>query len=285
MIKNYLKLLRSYQYIKNLFIFAPIFFAFKFKEFYLLLDTIYCFFIFCLIASSIYIINDILDIEEDKLHPEKRNRPLPKGLICKRNAFFLSISLTIISLLFSFFFLKKVFIIIIIYYILNLLYSIKLKNYSIVDVFIVAIGFVLRVFAGAFCINILPSNWIVVITFLLALFLAFAKRRNEIIINKSARKNLCKYNEEFLNAAIILSAGITIVSYILYTVSEEVILRLKTENLCFTSFFVIFGILRYMQIIFVEKKSGDPSKIVIKDNIIKAIFIGWILTFIMLVLF
>ena len=238
-----------------------------------------------MIASSIYIINDILDIEEDKLHPEKRNRPLPKGLICKRNAFFLSISLTIISLLFSFFFLKKVFIIIIIYYILNLLYSIKLKNYSIVDVFIVAIGFVLRVFCRCFLYKYITFKLDCCNNIFIGFIFGFAKRRNEIIINKSARKNLCKYNEEFLNAAIILSAGITIVSYILYTVSEEVILRFKNRNLCFTSFFVIFGILRYMQIIFVEKKSGDPSKIVIKDNIIKAIFIGWILTFIMLVLF
>jgi len=140
----------------------------------------------------------------------------------------------------------------------------------------------LRILAGAFLIQLSPSTWIVLVTFLLALFLALAKRRDDCLLareGKKTRKNIDGYNLEMVNASMTLMAGVTIVAYIMYTVSPEVIVRLGTHNLYLTSFFVILGIMRYMQVTFVEQNSGSPTKLILKDRFLQLVLVGWIVSF------
>ena len=270
-----------HQYIKNFFVFAPLFFSFQAKV-DLFINSLIVFVLFSFIASSVYVFNDLMDIEEDKKHPQKKNRPLASGSISAFKAKLLIVVLTLIPLISSFIINKNLFFILIFYFLLNILYSLKLKHITIVDVFIMAIGFVLRVFAGGVATNIQLSQWIIIMTFLLAMFLAISKRKDDILLafeGKKTRKNIDGYSIEFVNAVMVLMSAVTIVSYILYTVSNDVIERLKTENLYLTSIFVILGIIRYMQISFVEKKKEDPTKIVLKDKFLQLTILLWIVSF------
>ncbi len=275
-------LLRPHQYIKNLFVFAPLLFSFHFSL-ENLLSSIVAFMLFCLTASSIYVFNDLMDIEEDKKHPNKKNRPLASGEVSKKTAKKLIVFLASIAFLSSFLFDIRLFMILLIYFILNILYSLKLKHIAIVDIFIISIGFVLRLFAGALVTNTPLSMWIIIITFLLAIFLSLAKRRDDVLLSiagKQTRKNIDGYNLEFVNASMVLMAGVVIVSYLQYTVSPEVIERLNTHNLYLTALFVVLGIFRYMQITFVEEQSGSPTKIVLKDRFLQITILLWIASFV-----
>lgn len=283
--KEVITLLRPHQYIKNLFIFAPLLFSFSFES-SSIINSIIAFILFSLIASSIYVFNDFMDIEEDKQHPKKRFRPLASGEVSKSTAKVLIVLLSSISLVASFFVSQGLFFVLFIYFSLNIAYSLKLKHISIVDIFIIATGFVLRLFAGSSVIDANLSMWIIVITFLLALFLAIAKRRDDVLLSiegKETRKNIDGYNLEFVNATMILMAGTIIVSYILYTISPEVMGRLSCSYLYLTSFFVILGVIRYMQITFVEQNSGSPTKIVLKDRLLQLTIVFWLLSFITIV--
>jgi len=284
-VKNIIKLLRPHQYIKNIFVFAPLLFSFKFNISNFI-ETLYAFILFSIIASSIYIFNDYMDIEEDKKHPTKKYRPLASGKLSKNTAKFLFFTLSIIALTVAFAINTYLFFVLLIYFILNIAYSVKLKHISIVDVFIIAIGFVLRLFAGNSVLDASLSMWIIIMTFLLALFLAFAKRRDDVILSlkgRETRKNIDGYNLEFINAAMTLMSSVIIVSYILYTVSDEVTTRLNAPHLYLTSFFVILGIMRYMQITFVEENSGSPTKVVLKDKFIKIDILFWLISFLLIV--
>lgn len=282
---NIIKLLRPHQYIKNLFVFAPLFFSFNFvlND---VINTFIVFILFSLIASSIYVLNDYMDIEEDKQHPKKKFRPLASGKVSKNSAKILFLLLSVISLISAYFLNTNLFLVLIIYFILNVAYSLKLKHITIVDIFIIATGFVLRLFAGASVIENQLSMWIIIMTFLLALFLAVAKRRDDVVLasqGKETRKNIDGYNLEFVNAVMVFMSGVIVVAYILYTVSEEVIRRLNSEYLYLTSFFVILGIMRYMQITFVEQNSGSPTKIVLKDKFLKITILLWLASFFVVV--
>jgi 4-hydroxybenzoate polyprenyltransferase len=192
---------------------------------------------------------------------------------------FLSLS----SLCMSFVFNTELFIVLLVYFVLNIAYSLKLKHIAILDIFIIATGFVLRLFAGSAVTDISLSMWIILMTFLLAIFLALAKRRDDVLLSlegQETRKNIDGYNLEFVNAAMVLMAGVVIVSYIQYTISPEVIERLDTNYLYLTSFFVILGVLRYMQITFVEQDSGSPTKVVIRDSFLKVTIFLWLVSFI-----
>ena len=284
-LKNLIKLLRPHQYIKNLFIFAPLVFSFHFtlNDF---INTSIVFILFSLLASSIYVLNDYMDIEEDKQHPKKKYRPLACGKVSKNTAKVLIITLSSLSLISTYLFNIYLFIVLSIYFILNIAYSLKLKHITIVDIFIIATGFVLRLFAGASVIETPLSMWIIIMTFLLALFLAVAKRRDDVLLafeGKETRKNIDGYNLEFVNATMVFMSGVIVVSYILYTVSGEVLNRLHTEYLYLTSFFVILGIMRYMQITFVEENSGSPTKIVLKDRFLQITIVLWLISFFVIV--
>lgn len=282
---NIIKLLRPHQYIKNLFVFAPLLFSFHFST-EDISNTFIVFILFSLIASSIYVINDFMDIEEDNQHPKKKFRPLASGKVSKKTALVLIFALSLFSLVGAFFININLFYVLCFYFILNIAYSLKLKHITIVDIFIIATGFVLRLFAGASVVENQLSMWIIIMTFLLALFLAVAKRRDDVLLSsegKETRKNIDGYNLEFVNATMVFMSGTIVVSYILYTVSSDVIQRLNTEYLYLTSFFVILGIMRYMQITFVEENSGSPTKIVLKDKFLQITILLWLVSFFIIV--
>lgn len=283
--KNIIKLLRPHQYIKNLFVFAPLFFSFNFVKIDFINTTI-VFILFSLIASSIYVLNDYMDIEEDKQHPKKKYRPLASGKVGRNTAKILIVLLSGVSLISAYVINANLFIVLAIYFILNIAYSLKLKHITIVDIFIIATGFVLRLFAGASVIDNQLSMWIIIMTFLLALFLAVAKRRDDVLLafeGKETRKNIDGYNLEFVNAVMVFMAGVIVVAYVLYTVSDDVIHRLNSSNLYITAFFVILGVMRYMQITFVEGNSGNPTKVVLKDRFLQITILFWLASFFVIV--
>ncbi|KIM09346.1 MAG: prenyltransferase UbiA [Sulfurovum sp. PC08-66] len=276
-----LKLMRLHQYIKNFFVFAPMLFSFQFSL-EIFFEVTLIFLLFSLLASSIYIFNDLMDINEDKKHPSKKFRPLASGTVSTKTAYTLIFLFSLLSLGGAFFLNQELFFILSIYFFLNLAYSLKLKHIPLIDIFIIAVGFVLRLGAGNSALDAPLSMWIVIMTFLLALFLALAKRRDDVLLasqGKETRKNIDGYNLEFINATMVLMSAVIVVSYILYCVSPEVTLRLHTRYLYITSFFVILGILRYMQITFVEEKSGSPTKVLLKDKFLQATILLWITSF------
>jgi len=275
--------MRPHQYIKNIFIFLPLFFALKITDTHLLLNAFIAFVAFSLTASAIYALNDYHDIEEDRQHPTKKNRPLAAGTITRPQAkiiiailFFVGFSLMALLSL-------KAVIIVIAYIIINIAYSLQLKHIAILDITIIAIGFVLRLFVGSAATDIPLSMWIVIITFLLALFMALAKRRDDVLIfletGKKMRRVIDGYNLQFLDTAMAIMASVVIVSYVMYATSTEAITRVHSEYLYLTSFFVILGIMRYLQITFVFKDSGSPTKIVMEDRFMQCILICWMISF------
>ncbi len=278
--------MRPHQYVKNIFIFAPLLFSFSFDDTNKTIITFMVFILFSILASSVYILNDLMDVEEDKAHPTKKNRPIASGALSAKTAKVLFVVLASLSLVSSLLISQELFYVLASYFILNVAYSLKLKHISIVDIFIIATGFVLRLFAGSVATDIPLSMWIIIITFLLAIFLALAKRRDDVLLSlkgQETRKNIDGYNLEFVNATMTLMSGVVVMSYILYTVSAEVIERVHTHYLFLSAFFVILGIFRYMQITFVEEKSGSPSKIVVGDRFIKITLLLWLASFIIIV--
>ena len=279
-----IKLIRLHQYIKNLFIFLPLFFAMKITDTELLSNAFIAFIAFSLTASAIYILNDYHDIEEDRQHPKKKSRPLASGAISKYQAIIIMSVLFVsgfsLMVLLSF----KAASVLAVYVAINIAYSFSLKHIPIVDVNIIAIGFVLRLFIGSVVTDIHLSKWIIIMTFLLALFMALAKRRDDVLIfldtGKRMRKVIDGYSLQFLDTAMAIMASVVIVAYTLYTTSPEVEARLNSEYLYLTVFFVILGIMRYLKIIFVDKNSGSPSKIIISDRFMQLTLLGWIGIFI-----
>jgi decaprenyl-phosphate phosphoribosyltransferase len=282
--KNYLRLLRPKDWAKNLFLIVPSFFAGQFfipSRFPYLLEG---FFAFSFFASGIYIINDYRDIEDDRRHPEKRKRPLASGQVKK--PFALAICAGLIALgsvlgyladrHFQFLFILGL------YFFINLLYSYGLKNIAIIDILILSSGFVLRVKGGAVISRVETSEWLIIMTFLLSLFMAIAKRRDDLLLKGETgtdmRKSMRGYNLDFLNTMLGLSSAIIIVAYINYTVSPITVRRLGTSNLYYSGLFVIAGLMRYLQITFVLKKSGSPTEILYKDLFIQITLALWILS-------
>ena len=286
--KNILKLLRPEQYLKNVFVFTPLFFSFSFFNYEKTYMSFLAFFVFSMAASGIYILNDLFDVEEDRNHPQKKLRPIASGNISKSTAYILMSILLMVSLFCAFLINMNFLLILAVYIINNILYSLKLKHISVLDIVMIAIGFLLRVLAGGAVTHIYISMWLIIMTFLLALFLGIAKRREDVVLSDmgiQTRKNVDGYNLEFINAAMVLMAGVIIVSYILYTVSAQIQTKFGTKNLFYTSFFVIVGILRYMQITFVEDNSGNPTNLLYKDRFLHLTIILWIAAFFIIVRF
>ena len=281
--KSYIKLLRISHWSKNLFLFLPLFFSGAFIETPLIgIDIAIGFVCFSLTASVVYIINDIRDVEDDRQHPEKKNRPFAAGTVKISTGIILAMVLLLVSSSVAFWLNPWFLVVLAVYFTTNLAYSLRLKHVPLLDISIIAIGFVLRVVGGGVIPGIYISHWILIMTFLLALFLGFAKRRDDVKIflesGKKMRKSIDGYNMEFINTGMSLMGGVTIVAYIMYTLSEDVVKRLG-NNLYLTSIFVILGVLRYLQITFVQEKSGNPTKILLKDLFIQFILAGFIITF------
>lgn len=287
-ISAYIKLLRPHQYLKNVFILSPLFFAFKFNDLHLLgrvgLVTLF----FCFVASAIYVLNDYFDIEADRNHPTKKDRPMASGAVPVSHGLIMMVAFAVVGCVGIYLISPVALWLTAVYMVNNLLYSFRLKHIPILDITMLSVGFVLRLYIGsAAAEGAVPlSMWIVLITFLLALFLALAKRRDDVLLSaegKKVRKAIDGYNLEFINGAMMVMASVVIVSYISYCISEEVTTRLKTENLYFTVIFVVLGILRYMQITFVEQKSGSPTKVLIRDLFLQLVILGWLVSFVLLV--
>lgn len=281
---NILKILRPHQWVKNTFIFIPLFFGGSLFDMADWTSSLVAFVAFSFAASAIYSINDIVDVEADKKHPKKCKRPIAADLVSKRQASLLAIILAIAALALPFLLNNWMLsVVIALYLAMNLCYCIRLKHYAIIDVCLVAMGFVMRIVAGGVATDIVLSRWIVMMTFLLTLFLSFAKRRDDVLImnetGMAPRKNTSRYNLTFINQAITITGGVMLVCYIMYTVSPEVIERFNSPNLYMTSFFVILGLLRYIQLTVVDERSGEPTRLVLSDRLIQLIIAGWIISF------
>lgn len=282
-ILNIIKLMRPNQWIKNFFVFGPILFSRSFEP-EIITNNILAFISFCLISSSVYMFNDVIDIENDKKHPKKCMRPLASGAVKIKEAVIVGSLLLIVSISASLYVNKYITVILVIYLFNNILYSFKLKHIVIVDIISIALGFILRVLAGSIATQVLPSNWILLCTFFISLFLGFSKRRNEIIIlgekSDSHRKILSEYSETFLDQIILIVLCCTIIFYSMYAV-------LGTENryMVITIIFVAYGIFRYCYLLYVKKVTGGPTEIVTSDKPLIMSVLGWVIAcFIILML-
>lgn len=293
--KDILRLIRPKQWLKNVFVLVPMFFGGALTDGATVFASLVAFLAFCFIASAVYCFNDIIDVEADRRHPVKCKRPIASGAITMKAAYglmALMVMLSLLTLTLGFRFqdsFLSVLGVILFYFLLNLAYCAKLKQYAIVDVCVIAFGFVLRLLAGGFATGIVLSKWIVMMTFLLTLFLSFAKRRDDVIrmeaTGEAPRKNTIRYNLTFINQAITITASVTLVCYIMYTISPEVVARVHTDYLYLTTAYVLLGLLRYIQITVVDKKSGDPTKMMLQDRFTQVVVVLWALTFLLIIYF
>lgn len=284
-------LLRPWQWVKNAFVFLPMFFGRHLFDGNCWIPCLWIFVAFCFASSGIYCLNDIQDADSDRQHKNKCSRPIASGVISVRKAYGLMVLCWVIAaccVCQEYHHNASIggAIIIIMYVVMNIAYCLKLKHFGILDVFIIALGFVMRVVAGGYVAHIELSHWIVLMTFLLALFIAFAKRRDDVATYENSgvklRKNIGSYNLSFMNQALCILASITMVCYIMYTVSEEVVNRVENQYLYMTSIFVLAGILRYLQITIVDENSGSPTKILMQDRFIQSCIVSWIVSFIII---
>lgn len=285
--KKYLKLLRVEQWVKNGFVFLPLVFSGNFlnKEYFT--KSLFAFVVFSLVASSIYIVNDYIDIESDRLHPEKRKRSLASGAISKSLAkiillFLIAISVALILLVYDWTYIWKFSVIIGSYFVLNLAYTFRLKHVAIIDISIIAIGFVLRVLAGGYSTGIIVTQWAILLTFVLALVLAIGKRRGELInaqIQGKTRKALEGYNIQFADIVLSMSCTLSVVCYLMFTLSPQVQEKFH-ERVFYTVIFVVFAFLRYLQQTLVYNRTESPTKIIYKDRYIQVTIFLWLITFV-----
>ena len=288
--KKTLLLIRPQQWIKNGFVLIPMFFGGRLLNVDDAIASVVTFFAFSFVASAIYCFNDIVDVEADRRHPVKCHRPIASGAVSVPTAYALMVILTLLSALLLFFLPQRAGEtagIVAFYFLLNMVYCLWLKRHAIIDVCTVAFGFVLRILAGGMACEVAVSNWLVLMTFLLALFLSFAKRRDDVLrMNETGeppRRNTIRYNLTFVNQAITITGTVTLVCYIMYTVSPEVVSRFHAPYLYLTSIFVLVGLLRYMQLTVVDEVSGDPTKILLRDRFTQAIVVAWIMSFLLII--
>jgi decaprenyl-phosphate phosphoribosyltransferase len=282
----YLKLLRPKDWAKNLFLFLPLFFGREFFNLDKLIHVSYGFIAFSCIASCIYIINDYRDREDDRKHPVKRLRPLAAGTVSPNSAIIIASILIVLGFGLAWFIREKFLVILALYFLINLAYSLGLKSVAILDIMILAAGFVLRIKAGSIISHVPLSEWIIIMVFLLAIFMAVGKRRDDVLLKLSLgtdmRKSVKGYNLELLNVLLALVSAVIIVAYFMYTMSDDTKIRLGTYRLYYTCVFVMAGIMRYLQIIYLSADSGSPTKILYKDRFIQITLILWIASYILI---
>ena len=282
--KHVITLLRPQQWLKNIFVFTPLFFDRRIADWHYAWPCIVAFLVFCLTASGIYCLNDIRDAKADSRHPVKRWRPVASGQVSKGAAYvMMAVAWATAFALVAIFALYPLASTLLLYIAMNIAYCLKLKQMALLDVLIIAMGFVMRIVAGSQASGIALSPWIVITTFLLALFLALAKRRDDVVIFQTSgikvRKNVERYDLVFLNLAVAMVGSATIVCYMLYTISPDVVERLGCPHLYATSIFVVAGILRYMQLAFASNKCGSPTKALLHDRCLQLCVVGWIIVF------
>ncbi len=276
------KSIRPQQWLKNLFIFAPLIFSENIFNRSMFLQTLLAFAVFCLLSGALYILNDLKDLEEDRLHPIKSKRPLAAGELKKRQAIAAFVILSFISLLFASLLNEEFLWVCLVYYFLQIAYSFALKHVVILDVFIVASGFFLRVIAGAVAIQVQISPWLLICTTLLALFLALSKRRHEILLLDEEAMNhrpiLKEYSPYLLDQMISVVTASTVIAYCLYTISGETIEKFGTNKLILTVPFVLYGIFRYLYLIHQKAEGGTPETLILKDHPLLLDIFLWIVS-------
>lgn len=283
---EYLKLLRPKDWAKNLFLFLPLFFGRQISNTHLLIQVAFGFVAFSCIASSIYIINDYRDREDDRKHPVKCKRPLASGSVSPAAALVICALLIIAGFGLAWWIRDKFLFVLAIYFLVNLGYSLGLKSIPILDLILLAAGFVLRIKGGSVISYVPLSEWIVIMVFLLAIFMAIGKRRDDVLLKISSgtdmRKSIKGYNLELLNVLLALVCAVIVVAYLMYTMSPVTIQYTGSTRLYYTCLFVLAGIMRYLQIIYVSNDSGSPTKILYKDRFIQVTLVLWIVSYILL---
>ncbi len=279
-----IRLLRPKQWIKNGFVAAPLFFTPDKVTTASLLDVLVGFAVLCMVASAVYCLNDLRDAEGDRNHPVKKDRPIASGAISPAAAMVLMVLLLAGGVALAAWRIPVILWVVGAYFAINIAYTVRLKQIAILDVLIVAFGFVLRVEAGALIVDIEPSAWILIVTGLLALFIALAKRRDDIVRDLDAdhRKSLGGYTLPFLDGCLMAVLSTLLVSYLIFTTDQAVMARLGSEKLYFTGPFVIAGVLRYLQLTIVYERSGSPTDLVYRDPGLQLSVAGWLATFIWL---
>ena len=273
---------RPQHWIKNLFVFAAIVFSKNIFNLSLLEKTVVAFISFCLLSSSLYILNDLKDLEEDKRHPLKSKRPLASGRLEKSYAIYSFAALGFSGLILSASLNWAFFLISLVFFILQVAYSFWLKHVVILDVFVIAAGFLIRIVAGGLAIKVTLSSWLLICSTLLALFLALSKRRHELVfLEKKASEHrpiLEEYSPYFLDQLIAVVTASIVVAYCLYTISEETVAKFGTANLLFTVPFVLYGIFRYLYLIHQKVEGGSPETLIIKDKPLLIDIFLWIVS-------
>ncbi|MBI1807544.1 MAG: decaprenyl-phosphate phosphoribosyltransferase [Ignavibacteria bacterium] len=274
--------MRLQQWIKNFFLFAALVFSGRLFHPDDLVLTLEGFFLFSFISSSVYILNDIIDLEKDKLHPVKSKRPLPSGTLSVSAAYRAAALLSIAGIVGGCYLRMEFGWILIAYVIINVAYTLKLKQIVILDAMTIAAGFVLRVVAGAALINVPTSEWLIICTVLLSLFLGFSKRRQELTVLEGQanthRAVLEHYSPYFLDQMIGIVTATTVMSYALYTISEETVKKFGTTNLIYTVPFVLYGIFRYLYLVHKKEEGGNPTKVALTDWPLLINIVLWIIT-------
>jgi len=280
--RSFIASMRLQQWIKNLFLFAALVFSGNLFVLHDVVLVVEGFFLFSLASSAVYLFNDISDLENDKLHPVKSLRPLPSGKLRVGPALAGSILLAATGLLGGYLIRPQFSLVLILYLLINLLYSLKLKEIVILDVMTISAGFVLRVVAGAVLINVPTSEWLIICTLLLSLFLGFSKRRNELtVLEEQAdfhRSVLAQYSPYFLDQMIGIVTASTVMSYALYTISEETVRKFGTNRLFYTVPFVLYGIFRYLYLVHKKEAGGNPARLALTDVPLLINISLWILT-------
>ena len=282
MVRQMLKLIRPKQWIKNVFVLVPLVFSKTFTHPDAVLRALYAMVCFIAASSAIYILNDIIDIEKDKLHETKRLRPLASGSVTKGSAAVFMVALLVGSLVASWLIHPSVVLCIVAYVVINILYTLVLKKIAILDIMVISLGFVLRVISGAAAIQVYISSWVLVCTFFIALCLAAGKRKSEkASLQENSghhRKVLLSYTDDFLKSLIQISVTGTFITYALYTILEY-----ANQLPMITILFVFFGLFRYMQLILEEQEGRLPEEIILSDKpLIASILlfgVAWIVIF------
>ncbi|MCJ7508864.1 MAG: decaprenyl-phosphate phosphoribosyltransferase [candidate division Zixibacteria bacterium] len=285
-LKDILSVMRPEQWVKNLILFAGVIFSENLQNTNMLLKVLIAFAFFCLLSSAGYVINDTLDFKQDSQHPVKANRPIASGRLKRPQGVFLACFLAVVSLAGSYVINPNFFIVALVYLSLNICYSLFLKHVVIIDVMVIALGFVLRAVAGAVVINVDISSWLVVCTILLALFLGLGKRRHELVLLEGKadahRRILTEYSLGFLDQMIAVVTSSTVVAYAFYTLSPEIIQKLGTRYMALTIPFVLYGIFRYLYLIHQKEEGGSPAKALLTDKPIIIDILLWLVAVILI---
>ncbi len=282
-----LESLRPQQWVKNGFVFAALIFSRGLTDWHRTALVALAAAVFCLISSAGYLLNDVLDAPEDRMHPTKRLRPVASGRLGARTATWLAVLLALMALAGSWALDGQFFLVVVTYAGINLLYSLFLKRIMLVDVFVIAAGFVLRVLGGGVVIHVEISAWLIVCTTLLALFLALTKRRHELVLlgenAANHRSHLANYSPYFLDQLIAVVTASTLMSYALYTLSEDVAIKFPGKRLELTIPFVLFGIFRYLYLVHQNQEGGSPTRLLLTDRVLLSVVLMWAASVIMII--